>query len=497
VTPAEPQGLLHIAHATQDEDWVQGVLVPALGLTDDQVRTSDEADPGALKLEALEDAVKGHRYTLLIVSSAARVDQWAQFAARLAEHLGVEEDKPRLLLAALDCEPGSARARELVPLGQRCLDWFDCSSPERTAAALARLAAQLKVTTTPEPSRECPYPGLRMFGTDDPGSFGRLDLFFGREEEGRMIVDKLRRGGRVLLVGASGCGKSSLVRARVLPALVRGEAAMAHAVARPGAAPDTALCAALDALDPRLRPATDAYLAAEDASSAQAALAPATGGPGRLLFLDQLEEAFHQGADDRGEHARFYARLSALARVPGLALLLNMRADFYGDLMHSPAWDLFKDHRVELAPLRGAALRPVITRPAETVGVYVEPDLVERLVREADQDRAAEALPLLQVALDQLWPLREWRYLSLASYERLADGDRRGLDVVLARHADACVRTLPEPAQVLARRVLIDLVQLGEGAPTRAAGAPSASCAAPTTMSACSPTCSITSRSSA
>ncbi len=470
MTSTAPQGLLHITHARHDEDWVQGVLVPALGLTDDQVWTCDEADPGALKLEALEDAVKAHRYTLLVVSGAARVDQWAQFAARLAEHLGVEEDKPRLLLAALDCEPGSPRARELVPLHQRYLDWFDCCDPERTKVALTRLAAQLKVTTTPEPPKECPYPGLRMFGTDAPGSFQRLDLFFGRDDEGRAILDKLRADpGRVLLVGPSGCGKSSLVRARVLPALVEGAAPMAYTVARPGARPDAALCEALDALDPRLRPATDAYLAAADAQAAQtaqAALAAATAGTGRLLFLDQFEEAFHQNdAGEHTEHARFFARLTALGRVPGLALLLSMRADFYGDLMHSPAWDDFKDHRVELAPMRGAALRIAITRPAEAVGVYVEPDLVERLVREADQDRAAEALPLLQVALEQLWPLRQWRYLSLASYERLADGERRGLDVVLARHADACIRALPAPEQVLACRVLIDLVQLGEGRP--------------------------------
>ena len=65
----EPQ-LLHITYANDDEDWVQGVLVHALGLTDDQYWTRFEADPGALKLEELEDAVKACRYTLMIVSRA-------------------------------------------------------------------------------------------------------------------------------------------------------------------------------------------------------------------------------------------------------------------------------------------------------------------------------------------------------------------------------------------------------------------------------------------
>jgi len=305
-----------------------------------------------------------------------------------------------------------------------------------------------------------------MFGEGDPASaFSRPDLFFGRDDEGRNVIERLRRDGRVLLVGPSGCGKSSLVRALVLPALERGPDAMAIAVARPGGRPDAALRAAIAGLDAELGAAIDAYLGAGDRSLARAALV-ARRGPRCLLYLDQLEEVFlDETADDRAAHAGFFARLGALGHVPGVAILLGMRADFYGDLMRSSAWDDFKDHRVELAPLRGAGLRLAISRPAEMVGVHVEVDLVERLVREADEDRASEALPLLQVALEQLWAQREWRYLSLASFERLADGEPRGLDVVLARHANASIITLDEPSKMLARRALIDLVHLGEGRP--------------------------------
>jgi hypothetical protein len=466
VMPSETQPLLHITHACQDEAWVQGVLLPALGLAEGQYWTRAEDDLGVLKLDGIERAVQACRYTLLVASSAARVDQWAQFAGQLAEHLGIEEGKPRLLLVSRDFVPGSERAHELLPLRQRCLVCLDCSDPERTPAALAALAAQLALTTTEEPPTECPYPGLRTFGAGDPAScFHRTDLFFGRDDEGRAVVDRLRATGRVLLVGPSGCGKSSLAHARVLPTLRHGADAMAIAVARPGAHPDDALQAALDDLDPRLGPAIDIYLGAQHEPAARAALIAAAAGPLRLVYLDQLEEVFLDETDGHGQRARFFARLAALGRVPGVAILLGMRADFYGDLMRSPAWNDFKDHRVELTPLRGAALRLVITRPAEAVGVHVEADLVERLVREADLDRAAEALPLLQVALEQLWALREWRYLSLASYARIADGDRRGLDVVFARHADASIAALAEPAQALAHRVLSDLVALGEGRP--------------------------------
>ena len=166
----EPQRLLHITHARQDKAWVEGVLIPALGLFEGQYWTRAEDDLGAPRLDEFDRAVQSCRYTLLVASSAGRVDEWNQFAARLAQHLGVEEGKPRLLLVARDFVPGSERGRELLPLHQRCLACFDCSDPESTTAALAALAAQLALTTTEAPPTECPYPGLRMFGTGEPAA---------------------------------------------------------------------------------------------------------------------------------------------------------------------------------------------------------------------------------------------------------------------------------------------------------------------------------------
>jgi WD40 repeat protein len=459
------QRLLYITHARQDDDWVRGVIIPSLGLIKEQYWMHAEDDLGALKLEEIERAVQSCRYTLLVASRAARIDEWTNFGAVLAQHLGIEERKLRLLIITRDFDPTSEEAFQSLPLRQRCLVCLDCSDPERREAVLASLAAQLRLSTTKEPPADCPYPGLRVFGTDDSANtFKRIDLFFGRDEEGRDILDMAGRTRCVLLVGPSGCGKSSLIRARVLPALSADLRTVV--IFRPTTHPDAGLLAALNKLDRRLGPACDDYRVATSELLALPALLAATTGASGVLFIDQLEEVFlDHSPDGHREREQFFAHIMAVRRIPGVTLLLSMRADFYGDLMRGVAWNEFKDHRVELAPLRGSALRQAITQPAEACGVYVEVDLVERLVREAELDRAAEALPLLQVALEQLWEHREWRYVSLTSYERIAEGNRRGLDVVLARHADAVITGLDESDRPMARRALIDLVQLGEGRP--------------------------------
>src|SRR5262249_26694891 len=110
---------------------------------------------------------------------------------------------------------------------------------------------------------------------------------------------------------------------------------------------------------------------------------------------------------------------------------------FYGALMSSELWPDIDGRftRLEVAPLRGDALREAIEAPARKAGVYFERALVERLV----SDAAAEpgALPLLQEALVLLWTQRSHRLLRLDRYELLGNDGRSGLAVALARRADA------------------------------------------------------------
>jgi formylglycine-generating enzyme required for sulfatase activity len=138
-----------------------------------------------------------------------------------------------------------------------------------------------------------------------------------------------------------------------------------------------------------------------------------------------------------------------------------MRADFYGDLMSCALWPVDSWERVEVPPLRAAALREAITRPAAAAGVYVDPILVERLVRDAAEEPGA--LPLVQETLVLLWARRARRLLTAAAYEALGTTGENRLAVALASRADGVVAALAPGRCTIARRVLVRLVQLGEG----------------------------------
>ena len=138
-----------------------------------------------------------------------------------------------------------------------------------------------------------------------------------------------------------------------------------------------------------------------------------------------------------------------------------MRADFFSDLMSSVLWPISGGERVEIAPLRGAALREAITRPAAGVGVYLEPVLAERLLHDSGEEPGA--LPLVQETMRLLWERRTRRLLTVSAYEDLGGQGRSGLAAALATRADATIAALSPAQQMIARRIFVRLVQLGEG----------------------------------
>jgi formylglycine-generating enzyme required for sulfatase activity len=317
-----------------------------------------------------------------------------------------------------------------------------------TNTALQALATTYDWAAIDQGLREapaCPYPGMRAFtGAEAPH-------FYGRDAEVQELLIRLRHERFLMVVGPSGSGKSSLVYAGLLPALTQSSYWPAGTWLvrdlRPGAHPLEALATTLGGAP-----------SPETVMGLLAAHAPATR---VLLVIDQFEELFALAA--RESQIAFIAALQTLRAEVRCTLLLTMRADFYADLMTSALWPVAPSQRLEVASLRGPALRAAITRPATRVGVTLEPDLLQRLLDEVGAEPGV--LPLLQETLVLLWGTMKNRVLTLSAYEALGATGQSGLAVALAAKADAMLAALSAESQRIARRIFLRLVQFGEGRP--------------------------------
>ncbi|HWO22353.1 MAG TPA: TIR domain-containing protein, partial [Kofleriaceae bacterium] len=426
---------LFIVHAEADASFVHGYLLDAIGLERRHVLMSSTLAPGRSRLAAIEHGVRKSRITIPILTPAYMADRWAELGEQLAGHVGEARLVPLLLK---DIE---------LPLRLDVLVALDFREPARWGDEARRLRELLDQPAPAAVDVPCPYPGMRAYAPDAAA------CFHGREIEADEILSRLRAGEReIYIVGPSGSGKSSLVAAGVLPRLARGASGLGPFLVRmlrPGEHPAARLAEALEGDVAASGGAVDALLARGPASGCV------------LLVIDQLEELFTLASPD--ERARFWAALRLLRAQPRCALLLVLRADFYGAFMESPLWADLQGRlsRIEVAPLRGPALRAAIEQPARDRGVFFEPELVERLLSDAATEPGI--LPLLQETLIQLWDRRRLRLLTLADYQALGDSGRSGLAVAIARRADATLRALTGAQEAIARRILLRLVSFGEG----------------------------------
>jgi WD40 repeat protein/DNA-binding SARP family transcriptional activator len=283
--------------------------------------------------------------------------------------------------------------------------------------------------TTEDLGVVCPYKGLASFDVEDAA------YFFGRERLIAELVAGLVGASLLGVVGPSGSGKSSVLRAGLLPALssgvLPGSREWARVLIRPGEHP--------------LRELSQALAGVADA-------------PRVVIAVDQFEETFTACEDER-ERAGFIAELgAAAARADGrFVVAIALRADFYGRCAAYPelAKPLAANH-VLVGSMQRAELRRAITRPAERAGLRVDSELADALV--ADVTDEPGALPLLQTALLELWQHRDGRRLRLAAYEQL--GGVRG---AVARLAENAFGQLDGDQQSAARAVLMRLASAGEG----------------------------------
>ena len=435
---------LFVSYADADREWVVGYLLPGVGLPAARVLTQDQFTPGAPVLDEFAEAVRRSRITVVVLSNAYLTDRWAVLGEQLASYAAVE-DSHHLLVPVLveECR---------VPLHVGFRVRLDFTERARWAPETERLRDLLGRPEPPPETLPCPYPGMVPF------TAGAAEFFHGREQEIADLARRLRHQRFLLIIGPSGSGKSSLVFAGLVPELRRldGERWLVRSL-RPGGAPSRSLAEAVER-----RPVGGGAPPAGTGALEQAVGALLRGSPPAerlLLVVDQLEEAFAQASGP--ELATFLGSLTALRGVERCVLVLTMRADFYPELMTSALWPLGPGERAEITPLRGVALRRAVEQPAVDTGVVLEPGLLERILADAADEPGV--LPLVQETMVLLWERRQRRLLTLDAYETLGSGDRSGLAVALATKADATLASLSGEQQVIARRIFLRLVQLGEG----------------------------------
>jgi tRNA A-37 threonylcarbamoyl transferase component Bud32 len=270
----------------------------------------------------------------------------------------------------------------------------------------------------PARAAACPYRGLMAFDEDD------ADLFFGREEVVNSILDRLPDGGFMAVVGASGSGKSSLVRAGLVSAF-RAVREGLVVVTTPGSNPAAELERSLSA------------------------------GPPSLLIVDQFEEVFTVCRDD-ASRARFIDALMDLRDTSSGSIVVTLRADFYGRCANHPRLaGALAERQHLLGPMSGDELRRAIECPARAAGLRLEAGLIDTMVTDIEGEPGA--LPLLSHALYESWARRDGRVLTRAGYR--AAGGVRG---AIAHTAEQAFLGCSRQEQALMRLMFLRLTELGE-----------------------------------
>ncbi|MFJ3231385.1 hypothetical protein [Streptomyces sp. NPDC086787] len=322
----------------------------------------------------------------------------------------------------------------------------------------------------------CPYRGLASYRPRD------ARWFFGRERSTQALVAQLRAaertGGLVMLVGASGAGKSSLLNAGLVPTLSGSapgdDEAPAHDVVQfvPGSDPLAELTRHIPDLAPVLssneEPGTAEFTHAAREAVMAWARREASHAARPVVIVDQFEETFTLCPDEPVRHT-FVQLLHAACTPAGpgeeapVLMVLGIRADFYDQcLRHPELADALQHRHMVLGPLTTAELREAVTGPARAVGVELEPGLAELIVREvsADGPRGAHdagVLPLLSHALLATWQRRKAGRLTVAGYRAAG-----GIQGAVAATAEQAWSGLDPAARTAARLLLLRLVRLGE-----------------------------------
>ena len=380
----------------------------------------------------------------------------------------------------------------LTSLIKRCLEKHPNQRPsaEEVAEELRQLLVPERIRRTAESS---PFRGLLPFGEQ------HANLFFGRDAEIAVFLERLRDEPVLAVVGPSGAGKSSFVQAGVVPRL-REQARWQMLRLRPGARPFETLAAQILRLEsgdaesrlgskvthatkPDLPAVQDSRSDEPEEEGERSPDTPLGGNDERslrdrlydspellsvvlgelaeagscrvLLFVDQLEELYVQNDDDEIRRRFMHAICSAADDPLGpVRVVFTLRDDFLGRVAETAIARKALGHIVVLRSPEPDSLKETLFKPLEIVGYSFEDSELPGEMVEAVNDEAA-CLPLLQFSCTRLWQLRDKgrRLLTRSSYEEMG-----GVEGALARHADSVLEGLSASQTRAAREIFLRLV---------------------------------------
>ncbi len=327
-------------------------------------------------------------------------------------------------------------------------DWAD---EARRALAASPELGSISVAVG-DVSSLCPYKGMAAFQPEDAG------LFFGRDELIDTLIARMHDHPVLVIGGPSGSGKSSLLRAGLIPRLQRGAIAGSQqwnvALFNPGSDAVGELIHQLT----RLRPESTERLRRSDLPHGGRRFLD--DGPAAFLAIDQFEELFTLNSH-RADQELFLDTLAAMTESvhSRIRVAVALRADFYGTCAGHP-WlaDRINEAQVLVGPLSRSELREAIVTPAQRAGLHVEDGLADTIV--SDVGPGVGGLPLVGHALMETWLRRRGNLLTIEGYQ--AAGTVSG---AIAQRAEHVCEQLSEAEQETARRLLLRLTNPGEGTP--------------------------------
>jgi WD40 repeat protein len=420
--------------------------------------------PGARWRPKLEQTLSACKAVAIFVG-LGEMGSWQQREVDVA--LDLQSRSPNLPVIPVllpGCEP---------PLGfLRQLTWVDLQNQALDRGIIILAKAVRGEAPGPDLQKHldivrasiCPYRGLLHFREED------APFFFGREAAIDKLIDVVRRQPFVAVVGASGSGKSSVVRAGLVPRLrsdrrTAWETVILVPTDRPLKALATALVPLLEPTMGEVDRLAEAAKLAEHLRSGtislydivERVLDKQSGTDRVLIIVDQFEELYTLGSDEDARRRFLDELLAASSRTGSKAnVALTLRGDFVGRAFaYRQLSDRLQDAQINLGPMTREELECAICKPAEKIQLEFEPRLVRRILNDVGDEPGN--LPLLEFVLKELWDKRHGHVLLSETYDAIG-----GLHGAVATKADELLQSLSSAEQIVLQRVFLRIVRPSE-----------------------------------